>query len=81
MRIRTIDRAAEYFRDRDPDTDMTKTALRRLVTTGEIQSIRVGAKYLVDLDILEETLFHPAPASPAEEGKIRRISVNGRDAV
>lgn len=80
MRIRTIDKASEYFRERDPDTDLTKTALRRMVTTGQVQSVRVGAKYLVDLDILEATLFHPTTA-PAAEGKIRRISVNERDAV
>lgn len=80
MRIRTIDRAAEYFRERDPDTDMTKTALRRMVTTGQVQSVRAGKKYLVDLDVLEATLFQPPPV-PAAEGKIRRIPVNGRDAV
>lgn len=80
MRIRTIDKASEYFRERDPDTGLTKTALRRMVTTGQVQSVRVGTKYLVDLDVLEATLFHPAP-TPAAEGKIRRIPVNGRDAV
>lgn len=80
MRIRTIDKASEYFRERDPDTDLTKTALRRMVTTGQVQSFRVGQKYLLDLDILEATLFHPAPA-PVSDGKIRRISANGRDAV
>lgn len=80
MRIRTIDKAAEYFHEQDPHTDMTKTALRRMVTTGQVQSVRVGAKYLVDLDVLEATLFQP-PTAPAAEGKIRRIPVNGRDAV
>ena len=80
MRIRTIDRAVEYFRERDPDTDLTKTALRRMVTTGQIQSVRVGAKYLVDLDILEATLFQPL-AVPTADGKIRRIPVNVRDVV
>ena len=80
MRIRTIDKAAEYSREQDPETNMTKTALRRMVTTGQVQSVRVGTKYLVDLDILEATLFQPLPV-PAAEGKIRRIPVNGRDAV
>lgn len=80
MRIRTIDKAVEYFREQDPETNMTKTALRRMVTTGQVQSVRVGAKYLVDLDILEATLFQP-PTVPVAEGKIRRIPVNGRDAV
>lgn len=80
MRIRTIDRAAEYFREQDTDTNLTKTALRRMVIAGQIPSVRVGAKYLVDLDILESTLFHQAPV-PAAEGKIRRIPVDGRGSV
>ena len=80
MRIRTIDKAVEYFREQDPETNMTKTALRRMVITGQVQSVRVGAKYLVDLDILEATLFQPLHV-PTVEGKIRRIPVDGRDAV
>lgn len=80
MRIRTIDKAAEYFREQDPSTNLTKTALRRMVITGQVQSVRVGTKYLLDLDVLETTLFQP-PTVPAAEGKIRRIPVNGRDAV
>ena len=48
-RMRTIDEAAAFLREADPHTAVTKTALRRLVRSGEIPSVRVGAKYLVDL--------------------------------
>ena len=38
----------------DPRTAVTKTALRRLITSGQIPSVRVGAKYLVDLGVLDD---------------------------
>ena len=50
-RMRTIDEAAAFLRQADPNTAVTKTALRRLVTSGQIPSVRVGAKYLVDLGV------------------------------
>ena len=54
--MRTIDEAATFLRQADPHTAVTKTALRRLVTSGQIPSVRVGAKYLIDLSVLDEFL-------------------------
>lgn len=51
--MRTIDEAAASLRQADPNTAITKTALRRLIRSGEIPSVRVGAKYLVDLGVLD----------------------------
>ena len=51
--MRTIDEAAAFMRQADPHTAVTKTALRRLVTSGQIPSVRVGTKYLVDLSVLD----------------------------
>ena len=53
MRMRTIDQAAAYIQQSDPETAITKTALRRLVTTGQLPSVRVGVKYLVSLEALD----------------------------
>ena len=53
-RMRTIDEAAAFVRQADPGTALTKTALRRLVASGQIPSVRVGAKYLVDLNAIDE---------------------------
>lgn len=50
---RTINALYEELIAEDPNCAITKTALRRLVTTGAIPSTRVGTKYLVckeDLD-------------------------------
>ena len=55
-KMRTIDQAAVWLKEKDPGTSFTRTALRRLVVTGQIPSVRVGTKYLVNLDTLESFL-------------------------
>lgn len=57
MRMRTIDQAMEYVRMADPETALTKTALRRKVISGEVPSVKAGKKYLIDLDRLDDALF------------------------
>ena len=65
-RMRTIDEAAKWLLENDPETALTKTALRRLVVTGQLPSVRVGQKYLISLETLESYLRGsdevPAPA-------------------
>lgn len=56
MRMRTLTEAFEYIKANDPETAITKTGLRRLVTTGKLPSVRVGTKYLVSLENIEEHL-------------------------
>lgn len=77
-RMRGIDAAHAALLAEDPGCELTKTALRRLVVTGEIPSVKVGTKYLIDLDRLEQYLSNP-PATVEElyqyqPGKIRRVS-------
>jgi excisionase family DNA binding protein len=55
-RMRTIDEAFDLLREEDPGCCLTRCALRRMVTTGRIPSVRVGAKYLINMDILEHYL-------------------------
>ncbi len=56
-RMRTIDQTAAILKEADPETAFTKTALRRLVITGQLPGVvRIGSKYLINLDILEEYL-------------------------
>ncbi len=80
MRMRTIRETAEHFKTMDPNTALTQTALRRLVTTGELPSVRVGNKYLIALETVEnylsggvqQTQMEPAPA----RGVIRPVEVS-----
>lgn len=55
-RMRTIAEAARQIRESDPATALTETAIRRLLTTGALPCVRIGAKYLLDLDVLEAFL-------------------------
>ncbi|MBP3659583.1 MAG: helix-turn-helix domain-containing protein [Oscillospiraceae bacterium] len=73
--MRTIDEAAAFLRQADPNTAVTKTALRRLVTSGQIPSVRVGAKYLVDLGVLDEFFAGGVRETVSQNGTIRRLEV------
>ena len=52
-RIRTLADAAAYFKAADPETAITKTAIRRAVVDELVPSMKVGKKWLVSLDALE----------------------------
>jgi len=62
-RMRTIAEAIQEVKKSDPQTALTQTALRRMIKTGEIPSIRAGCKYLINLDILFEYLNNPIAQS------------------
>ncbi len=72
-RMRTISDAAAWLQQADPETAFTKTALRRLVTTGQLPSVRVGQKYLVNLDALESFLAG-STGTTASDATGRRIT-------
>lgn len=76
MRMRTINEASAYLAELDPETALTKTALRRLVVSGAVPSVRVGNKYLLSLETLEDYLSgekQPEVVPPARG--IRRVEV------
>ena len=54
MTLRTINKAYEELRARDPETAITKNLLREMVTQGVIPSAKAGNKYLVDVDVIEK---------------------------
>lgn len=53
IRTRTIREAAAYFKERDPKTCLTETAIRTLLRNGTVPCARVGKKYLVAIEALE----------------------------
>ena len=73
-RMRTIDQAAEWLKETDPGTAITKTALRRLVTSGELPCVRVGQKYLINLETLEDYLQGSVPLPVVAHG-IREVKL------
>ena len=53
---RTIREAAAHFREVDPNTSLTETAIRNLLRQGLVPCARVGRKYLVTIEVLEAYL-------------------------
>lgn len=53
IRTRTIREAAVYFRESNPQTCLTETAIRTLIRSGAVPSVRIGKKYLVTIEVLE----------------------------
>ena len=73
-RYRTIAEAAAYFLDADPKTSLTEYAIRTLVRTGKVASARIGKKYLVSIEALEDYLTgSPAPRPADPPGRVWRI--------
>lgn len=73
--MRTIEQAAAWLMESDPETALTKTALRRLVVTGQLPSVRVGQKYLIALETLDDYLAGTIPLSLQVTPNIRRIDL------
>ena len=76
-RMRTIGEAAAWLRENDPETSFTPTALRRLVISGTLPSVRIGSKYLINLDTLEAFLAGSVPAQLETCHGIRRLEAAG----
>ena len=76
LHTRTIREAAAWFKDQDPQTCLTETAIRTLVRSGRVPCVRVGKKYLVTIEALENYLSGqteaPAPSEPQRE-KVWRV--------
>lgn len=66
---RTIKEAAAHYKAADPNTALTGYAIRTLVRTGRVPSVRVGKKYLVTIEALEDYLSGSAP--PPEPPRTR----------
>ena len=58
-KYRTIQQAYECLKSQDADTAITYHALRKLVVSGQLPSMRVGKKYLIDMEMLSDFLQMP----------------------
>lgn len=61
-RIRTIPKAVEEIKAKDPGTCITLNALRQWVRQGLVPSAKAGKNSLVDMDNLEAFLSNGGPA-------------------
>lgn len=75
-KMRTIPQAAAWMKERDPDTALTQTAIRRLVLEGKLPYTAVGTKRLIALEDLEVYLETGEVSNPAPlRGEIRPVEV------
>ena len=74
-RMRTIAECARMLLEADPGTAITKNAIRTKVLTGEIPSVQVGRKRLINYDMFLEVISNPSTQPPvqADYGTIRRV--------
>lgn len=74
-RMRTVQQTAIYFKEMDQKTAVNETMLRRLLKENKIQYVKIGAKYLINLDWFESWLLNPVVEAVSENhyGKLRKI--------
>ncbi len=51
-RLRTIPKALEEIQQADPNTALTMRALRRMVNTGELPTVAINSKRLINMALL-----------------------------
>lgn len=56
QRIRSIDKAYDEIKAKDPETAISRYLVRAMVNQGIVPSIKNGSKKLVDVDVLEECI-------------------------
>ena len=76
-RMRTMPECIQMLKELDPDTALTLTALRRKVKCGEIPSVKIGNKRLINFDMLVDILNTSEEQPPVIPNKIRRIEERG----
>ena len=71
--MRTIEETIKYIKAQDEGNCLTKHALRQLVISHRLPSVRVGSKYLINLQTLESYLRGDIMPEAIQEGTIRRL--------
>ena len=64
IKLRTIPQAFKEIRAKDPDTAMTVSLLRRLVSSGKIPSVPNGKHPLVNISVVEKYMSEGGTKNP-----------------
>ena len=73
-RVRTIDEAIAELKAQDGKTALTRHALRQLIIKGDMPSVKVGRKYLINFAVLEDYLKGSSTTQPPQvTGGIRPL--------
>lgn len=71
--MRGIKQAVSEIKAVDPHTALTERALRRMVAEGTIPAVRVGRKYLINMDVLFTYLAKGSVAAAEDTTEIHGI--------
>ena len=74
-RLRTINKAYDEIKAKDPDTAVSRRMFRDIVRSGMIPSIARGNRSLVDVDVAESCLLNMA-GSKADAREPGRQALN-----
>ncbi|HOO12841.1 MAG TPA: helix-turn-helix domain-containing protein [Bacillota bacterium] len=75
--MRTIAGAFEQIKQDDPNTAITRNAIRQLVLQGKIKHVKVGTKRLINYADLIDYLAQPVEEVQDQSmsyGKLRRVN-------
>lgn len=73
--MRLLSEAFHQIKSDDPHTALTLCGLRRLINNGEIPSVRIGRKVLINYDALLGYLNTPVIKTPdTRTGQIRQVN-------
>lgn len=75
MQMRTIKQLADHYKALDPETALTKSAIRRLIISGAVPHTMAGSKYLVAVEAFEDYLQHgdTQNSQPVPVNGIRKV--------
>ena len=74
-KMRTISEAMKWLRESDPETAFTENALRQMIVAGQFPSVRIGKKYLVNLEVLSDFLRGSTPVETEAVPGIRTVEL------
>jgi hypothetical protein len=80
--MRTIQELVNEIKQLDNDTQITVSAIRRLVKENKIKSVRIGNKTLINLDYCIDYLNNPVDISGTYEKDTQNIdTIKGIDRI
>lgn len=72
-RLRLLDEAYKELKELDPNTNISKNFVRKLAISGEIATVQVGRKRLINLDSLFIYLNGSNDKTEVEENSLNKI--------
>lgn len=75
-RMRSIRDTAKYFRELDPETELTEFTIRQMIKEGTIPAVKTGTKFLINLDQLLAMFGSPDASAKLGAGAMDQFVIN-----